>query len=93
MSIISDLRWRAITKGVFGGSRLWLFLGVAAWSFRALKWALRPDPKTVFKGRLLLGETMVLTHEPAPPTRRQRRKAKKSERRSRSKADARSGRA
>jgi len=93
MSVLSDLRRRALTKGLFGGSRVWLILGVAAWSLRALKWALRPDPKTVYKGKLLLGETIVLTHEPAPPTRRQRRKAKKAERHNRTNADRRSGRA
>lgn len=93
MSVLSDLRRRALTKGLFGGSRVWLFLGIAAWSVRALKWALRPDPKTVYKGRLLVGETIVLTHEPAAPTRRKRRKAKKAERRSRSKPEPLSGRA
>jgi hypothetical protein len=93
MSVLSDLRRRALTKGLFGGSRVWLFLGIAAWSVRALKWALRPDPKTVYKGRLLVGETVVLTHEPAAPTRRKRRKAKKAERRSRSKPEPLSGRA
>ncbi|CAB4346099.1 unannotated protein [freshwater metagenome] len=93
MSVLSDLRRRALTKGLFGGSRVWLFLGIAAWSLRALKWALRPDPKTVYKGRLLVGETIVLTHEPAAPTRRKRRKAKKAERRSRSKPEPLSGRA
>ncbi len=93
MSILSDLRRRALTKGLFGGSRVWLFLGIAAWTFRALKWALRPDPKTVYKGKLLLGETVVITHEPALPTRRQRRKSKKSERRSRAEVEGRSGRA
>ena len=93
MSVLSDLRRRALTKGLFGGSRVWLFLGIAAWSLRALKWALRPDPKTVYKGRLLVGETIVLTHEPAAPTRRKRRKAKKAERRSRSKPEPFSGRA
>jgi hypothetical protein len=93
MSVLSDLRRRALTKGLFGGSRVWLFLGLAAWSLRALKWALRPDPKTVYKGRLLVGETIVLTHEPAPPTRRKRRKAKKAEKRDRRKEERRSGRA
>jgi hypothetical protein len=81
MSILSDLRRRAFTKGVFGGSRPWLLLGVAAWTLRGLQWALRPSPTTVYRGKLEVGETIVITHDPAPPTRRQRRKQRKKAKR------------
>lgn len=81
MSLLSDLRRKAFTKGLFGGSRPWLLLGVAAWTFRGLQWALKPSPTTVYRGKLEVGETVVIRHEPAPPTRRQRRKIRRSEKR------------
>jgi len=87
MSLLSDVRRRALTKGLFGGSRPWLLLGIAAWTFRGLQWALRPEPKVVYRSRLDVGETIVLRNEPAPPTRRQRRKSRKAIRRADHKAE------
>jgi len=93
MSFLSDIRRRALTKGLFGGSRPWLLLGIAAWTFRGLQWALRPEPKIVYRSKLDVGETIVLRNEPAPPTRRQRRKTRKAEKRSLRKAERRANRA
>jgi hypothetical protein len=87
MSLLSDLRRNALTKGLFGGSRPWLLLGIAAWTVRGLQWALRPEPKVVYRSRIDVGETVVLRNEPAPPTRRQRRKMRKAEKRSSRKAE------
>lgn len=81
MSLLSEARRSAITKGLLGGSRPWLFLGLFAWTIRGLQWALRPSPQTVYKGRLQVGDTLMIRHDPAPPTRRQRRRARKAERR------------
>ena len=82
MSLLSDIRRQALTKGLFGGSRPWLLLGIAAWTFRGLQWALRPEPKVVYRSKLEVGETIVLTNEPPAPTRRQRKKLRKAEMRS-----------
>ncbi len=87
MSLLSDLRRNALTKGLFGGSRPWLILGIAAWTVRGLQWALRPEPKVVYRSRIDVGETVVLRNEPPPPTRRQRRKMRKAEKRSSRKAE------
>jgi hypothetical protein len=87
MSLLSDVRRRALTKGLFGGSRPWLLLGIAAWTFRGIQWALRPEPKVVYRSRLDVGETIVLRNEPPTPTRRQRRKMRKAEKRSNRKAE------
>ncbi|CAB4608576.1 unannotated protein [freshwater metagenome] len=93
MSLLSDIRRQALTKGLFGGSRPWLLLGIAAWTFRGLQWALRPEPKVVYRSKLEVGETIVLTNEPAAPTRRQRKKLRKAEKRSDRKAERLSRRA
>lgn len=87
MSLLSDVRRRALTKGLFGGSRPWLLLGIAAWTVRGLQWALRSEPKIVYRSRLEVGETIVLRNEPPLPTRRKRRKMRKAEKRSIRKAE------
>ena len=87
MSLLTGLRRNALTKGLFGGSRPWLILGIAAWTVRGLQWALRPEPKVVYRSRIDVGETVVLRNEPAPPTRRQRRKMHRAEKRSSRKAE------
>lgn len=81
MSVLSDLRRRTFTKGLLGGSRPWLIVGIAAWTFRGLQWALRPSPTRVYRGKLEVGETLVISHHPAPPSRRKRRKMRKIEKR------------
>lgn len=81
MSLLSSARRSSLTKGLIGGSRPWLVVGALAWSLKALQWALRPSPTTVYRGRLEVGETVVISHEPAPPTRRQRRRSRKLDRR------------
>jgi len=93
MSLLSDVRRRALTKGLFGGSRPWLILGIAAWTVRGLQWALRPEPKVVYRRKLEVGETILLSNEAPPPTRRQRRKTRKAEKRSERKLERGSKRA
>jgi hypothetical protein len=83
MGILGLARRHAIERGLLGGSRTWLLLGGLAWAIRAMRWALKPAPTTVFNERLDVGETLVITHEPARPSRRQRRKIRRGERRSR----------
>lgn len=81
MSLLASFRRRALRQGLLGGSRTWLLLGGAAWTIRALQWALRPSPERVFRGDLEPGETYVITSRPAPPTRRQRRRMRRADRR------------
>lgn len=81
MSLLSVARRSSLTKGLVGGSRPWLVVGALAWTIKALQWAIRPNPTTVYRGRLEVGETIVIRHDPAPPTRRQRRRTAKKDRR------------
>lgn len=81
MSALATLRRTALSRGVLGGSRTWLAVAVVAWAFRALGWAVRPSPKRVYRGRLEVGETLVIRHDPASPTRRQRRRTRRAARR------------
>lgn len=67
-------RRRAITDGVFGGSRKWLVLGGLAWALRAYQWASTREPEVVYRAELAPGETLVLARQSPPPTHRQKRK-------------------
>lgn len=78
MPLLETARRLGVMRGVFGDSRPWLVVGGVAWGIRALQWARRPSPETVLREVLEPGETIVIRHEGAPPTRRQRRKASKS---------------
>lgn len=63
-------RRRGITRGLLGGSTLWLLAGVLAWGLRGLRGALgatRPAART--KLRLKPGERLVVSHG-APARRR-----------------------
>lgn len=73
MNLLATLRRTSISRGVLGGSRPWLVTAVALWALRGVVWAIRPTPTRVYRGRLDVGETLVIRHDPAPPTRRRRR--------------------
>ena len=76
--LVDSLVRRAVRKGLrqglAQGSAGWVALGAAAW---LLRFVLRPEPAKVTREDLRLGETLVVRHLPAPPTRRERRKAER----------------
>ena len=56
------------------GSALWLVAGAIAWLVRLI---LTPEQPKVVREEIGLGESIVVTHLPAPPTRRQKRRAER----------------
>ena len=84
--LLDSARRRGRSKGVLGGSRVWLAVGGLAWGLRAVQWALRPNPRTIYRRALAEGQTVVISAVPPPPTRRQRRKQRKRDRRELAKA-------
>jgi len=54
------------------GSAVWLVAGAIAWLVRLL---LTPEPPKVLSEQLAVGESVIVTHQPAPPTRRAQRRA------------------
>lgn len=83
MGVLGAARRVGITKGVFAGNRAWLVVGAVAWGVRGLQWAWRPTESTVYVEELREGETIVVSHGPPAPTRRQRRRQRRAERRAR----------
>ncbi len=81
MDPLATARRYGIERGLLGNSRLWLVLGVAAWSIKALRWAWKPAPIRVFSGDLAEGESITITQLPPLPSRRRRRRAARRERR------------
>ncbi|MGA2530875.1 MAG: hypothetical protein ABSG36_17170 [Acidimicrobiales bacterium] len=64
---------RGIRSGLIEGSNIWLSIGAVAWLVRFL--ARRQEP-VVSVERLRLGESVVVSHVPAPPrSRRAKKKA------------------
>jgi hypothetical protein len=64
---------RGVRSGLIEGSNLWLSIGAIAWLFRLL--SKRPSPRVSVE-QLRLGESMIVSHVPAPPrSRRAKRKA------------------
>jgi|HubBroStandDraft_1064217.scaffolds.fasta_scaffold61325_3 hypothetical protein len=64
-----------VRRGVVEGNDLWLALGALALLYRVLS---KKDAPLRATERLALGESIVVTHVPADPTRRQLRKATRS---------------
>ena len=77
MDILATIRRLGLSRGVVQGNRAWLVLGACAWAWKGLRWALRPAPETVFRGRLNEGETLVITDLGRPVSRRRQRRIRR----------------
>jgi len=71
-SLARRLVRRGLRQGLLGGSTAWVAIGAAAWLARLM---LRPEEPKVVRQDLRFGESIVVTHVAAPPTKRQRRRA------------------
>jgi hypothetical protein len=74
--VLAYLRARALSRGFFGGSRVWVGIGAFVWAIRLFQWLLRPDTTVLYRDKLGVGQSVTIRHVDPPPTRRQRRKAK-----------------
>ena len=57
----------AVRRGLFGGSRTWVVVGVAAGGARLLRRLTKPQPKVVFCEELQPGQALVITRGRAEP--------------------------
>jgi hypothetical protein len=67
MSIVSKLARTGLRKGVLGGSRGWLYVGVAATSVRIAGRFLSDKPETIFETELHPGDTIEVRAVPPQP--------------------------
>ena len=70
------LRHRSLQRGVFGGHRGWMAVGVLVWAPRVLKRLAGRNEQLIATERLLPGQSIQLTAV-KPPTRRERKAAKR----------------
>jgi len=68
---IRQLVRRGVRSGLIEGSNLWLSIGALAWLFRFLT---RKSAPQVTLERLRLGESVLVSHVPAPPRSRRAKK-------------------
>ncbi|MGH9070299.1 MAG: hypothetical protein ACRDX8_03790 [Acidimicrobiales bacterium] len=81
---LAPLATRAWRRGVLGGERHWLVVGAVLWVARRIR---RREAEVVYSESLAKGQTLRITHQPAPPTRRAGRRAKRRELRTAERAE------
>jgi hypothetical protein len=69
---------RGVRRGVYGSSRVWLWIAIGAWASRRLRRAIGSEPDLVYRGELRPGESLRIAHQPetyeGKPVRSRRRK-------------------
>jgi hypothetical protein len=65
---------RGLRQGLLEGSSIWLVAGALAWLLRLIA---TPEAPRVVREEIAVGESILVSHLPAPPTRRQRRRARR----------------
>jgi hypothetical protein len=73
--MLSYLRARALSRGLFGGSRFWIALGAVVWTVRFCQWLVRPETEVIYREPLGKGQSVVIRHSDPVPSKRQRKKA------------------
>lgn len=71
---LSETAWR---RGVLGGDRAWLGIGLGVMLLRRIR---RREEDVVLTERLGKGQSLLISHGPPPPTRRARRRARRAAR-------------
>lgn len=60
MSVLSSLTRRGVQKGLVGGSRAWLWIGVGAATLRLLRRLMAEEPETLWRAAVQPGEKVVI---------------------------------
>jgi hypothetical protein len=76
--MLAYLRAKAFSRGFLGGSQLWMAIGLIVWTVRLFQWLTRPETNVIYRDRLGTGQIIQIRHLDPPPSRRQRRRAKRS---------------
>jgi len=74
--VTRNLVRKGLREGLLGGNGRWLAVGALTWLARFLR--AKPQPRVVTE-QLKLGESILVTHRPAPPYGRRARRLSKAE--------------
>ena len=75
--MLAYLRAKALSAGLFGGSRFWIGLGAVVWTIRLCQWLVRAETEVIYREKLGSGQSVIIRHNDPPPSRRQRKKTAK----------------
>jgi hypothetical protein len=64
--VLSALLRQGLRRGLLGGSRAWLAVGVAAGLLRVLRRVTRQEPEVVWCGEVPPGHRLEVRHRPPP---------------------------
>ncbi len=70
--MLAFLRRTGLRRGLLGGNRVWMAIGVVAWSARLLSWAWRRREEVVFLEEMRVGDSFLITKRAAPGRRSKR---------------------
>ncbi len=74
--VLENMRRLGVDRGLFEGRRIWLILGAAAWTIKAIQWVAKRDDPVVFQGVVTEGERLLITAtDPAQLGRRRHRRS------------------
>ncbi len=59
--IIEKMNRLGIDRGLFAGSRVWLFVGTIAWTVKAVRWVSNREKPVVFQGMINPGDRLLIT--------------------------------
>lgn len=60
--LLNRLQSRGVRRGVYGTSRVWLWIAVFAWVSRRLRRAVGSEPLLVYREELRPGEIVTIRH-------------------------------
>ncbi len=78
-TLIQRASSRGFDRGFMGGSGLWSIVGAVSSAIRFIQWMDRRDQRKVVIDDLKPGDTLMIEHLEAEPTRRQLRKQAKKQ--------------
>lgn len=61
-SLLGLLQSRGVQRGVFGTSRSWFWIAIAAWVLRRLRRVVGSEPQLVYRGELKPGQAIQIDH-------------------------------
>ena len=62
-AVAGYLRKNAVRRGLFGGNRWWMALGILIYGRRLVRKIAGRDPEVVYSERLEPGQSLLITHE------------------------------
>jgi hypothetical protein len=60
--LLGFLQTRGVQRGLFGTSRAWFWIAIAAWVLRRVRRVVGSEPELVFRGEIKPGQALRIDH-------------------------------